>query len=354
MADADLMIDGNDVDLDYGDKEYGELVDGVRIFFERRGELLSTSVSGAVGLTAARERWQALCDLGLPSLLADPPAGVGAPLTAAVGVAECLGAVLVPEPAVSAMVIGRVVERGGAGQGLLADIGAGRRIVALGCADGVRLHPDGSVSGAVRMIADGLSDAVALPGRTETGEPRLAVVEVGGLPPATDRSAIEPGRPVLRYCLDRVSTQEVLPVRVETASEVLRDQVLLTSAELVGGMAQVLHLTVHHLRRRRQFGRSLAGLQAVKHQLADMYVGVQQARAVVRHAAFSCVGARPGQADADVAAATRWTTAAAIGLYERAVQLHGAMGYTWELGVHLYLRRALAVREVLGGWGRHR
>jgi alkylation response protein AidB-like acyl-CoA dehydrogenase len=64
---------------------------------------------------------------------------------------------------------------------------------------------------------------------------------------------------------------------------------------------------------------------------------------------FAAVGSSHAAdtAVADVAAAARWVPQAAIGLFDNAIHVHGAMGYSWEVGVHLHLRRAVATRTLL-------
>jgi alkylation response protein AidB-like acyl-CoA dehydrogenase len=132
----------------------------------------------------------------------------------------------------------------------------------------------------------------------------------------------------------------------EDVATLVRDWAVLALSELVGGMQAVLTATTAFARERQQFGRSIGGYQAVKHQLADMYIAVEQARAAVQFSAVSC-DQSDATAAADVAAAARWVPRSAIELFDKAIHLHGAMGYSWEVGVHLHLRRAIATRTLL-------
>ncbi|MEU9209329.1 acyl-CoA dehydrogenase family protein [Streptomyces sp. NPDC048415] len=108
------------------------------------------------------------------------------------------------------------------------------------------------------------------------------------------------------------------------------------ATEAVGAADRALERTVEYVRRREQFGRAIGSFQAVKHRLADVYVGVQAARSAAYYAAWATgtgterVG---GLALAQALEALR--TAASEG-----IQLHGGIGFTWEHEAHLYFKRA--------------
>jgi alkylation response protein AidB-like acyl-CoA dehydrogenase len=107
-----------------------------------------------------------------------------------------------------------------------------------------------------------------------------------------------------------------------------------------------------HARDRRQFGRPIGQFQAVKHRCADMLVGLEQARAVAWDAAAALDGDPGGD---DTALAVAAAGAVAFEAYAAAakdcIQVLGGIGFTWEHDAHLYLRRALALRQLFGGAG---
>ncbi|MEU9286397.1 acyl-CoA dehydrogenase family protein [Streptomyces sp. NPDC048275] len=116
------------------------------------------------------------------------------------------------------------------------------------------------------------------------------------------------------------------------------------ATEAVGAADRALERTVEYVRQREQFGRAIGSFQAVKHRLADVYVGVQAARSAAYYAAWACGtgGERVGGlALAQALEALR--TAASEG-----IQLHGGIGFTWEHEAHLYFKRA-AGDELLFG-----
>ncbi|MCI4080968.1 hypothetical protein MRQ86_11600 [Streptomyces sp. MMS21 TC-5] len=119
-----------------------------------------------------------------------------------------------------------------------------------------------------------------------------------------------------------------------TASAVL-------AAEAVGAAGQALARTVEYVRQREQFGRAIGSFQAVKHRLADTLVALEFARPLVWAAALSLA---PG----DVAAAKLRCGEAAYRAAMTALQLHGAVGYTEELDLSLWLRRARPLRDAWG------
>lgn len=120
------------------------------------------------------------------------------------------------------------------------------------------------------------------------------------------------------------------------------------------GLAEaMLSATVSYAQVRHQFGRPIGSFQAVKHACADMQVRVAVSRQLVEDAVAAIVGDDP---DAHVAAsmAKSYTCAAAVNVVGKAMQLHGGIGYTWESGIHVYLKRAALNRALFGSPAAHR
>ena len=116
---------------------------------------------------------------------------------------------------------------------------------------------------------------------------------------------------------------------------------ILLAAEQIGAASRCLELTVDYTKQRVQFGRPIGSFQALKHRMADLYVAVESARAVVGDAI-----AAPGAATAAMArlAASEAFTAVA----GEAVQMHGGIAITWEHDIQLYFKRAYSSAELLG------
>ncbi len=122
----------------------------------------------------------------------------------------------------------------------------------------------------------------------------------------------------------------------------------LVAAEHAGGARWCLETATEYAKVRRQFGRPIGQFQAVKHRLADMAVRVEQLAALSWDAAVA-VDTGHGE-EADLAAATAAVLALdgyAQGAKE-CIQVLGGIGFTWEHDAHLYLKRAMADRQLLG------
>ncbi|MFE6163004.1 acyl-CoA dehydrogenase family protein [Streptomyces sp. NPDC056486] len=112
---------------------------------------------------------------------------------------------------------------------------------------------------------------------------------------------------------------------------------LATAAQALGVGLALLDRTVAYVKQRTQFGTPIGGFQAVKHRLADVLIGLEFARPLLYGAALTLK-------TADVAAAKAAASEAAYGAARAALQLHGAIGYTAEYDLSLWLTKARALR----------
>ncbi|SEG83757.1 Acyl-CoA dehydrogenase [Thermomonospora echinospora] len=134
----------------------------------------------------------------------------------------------------------------------------------------------------------------------------------------------------------------------------LRDRAAVAMAcDSLGLSKAMLEATVAYAGVREQFGRKIGSFQAVKHACADMLVQVSVARELVAAAVRGQAGDEPGAAVA-ASMAKSYACAAAVEVAGKAMQLHGGMGYTWESGVHVYLKRAALNRSLFGSPALHR
>ncbi|BBZ77958.1 acyl-CoA dehydrogenase [Mycolicibacterium anyangense] len=116
---------------------------------------------------------------------------------------------------------------------------------------------------------------------------------------------------------------------------------ILLAAEQIGAATRCLELTVDYTKERVQFGRPIGSFQALKHRMADLYVAVQSARALVGDAI-----ADPNPVSAALArlsASEAFTTVAG-----EAIQLHGGIAITWEHDIQLYFKRAHGSAQLFG------
>lgn len=127
---------------------------------------------------------------------------------------------------------------------------------------------------------------------------------------------------------------------------------LWTAGQLIGLAQRGVDLAVAYVKQRTQFGKPIGSYQAVKHLLATAQVKIEFARPVY-HAAAAELGLGVA-ASARVSHAKLAAAVAADIAMRAALQVHGAMGYTWECDLHFYLKRAFALTYSWGGEAFHR
>ena len=123
----------------------------------------------------------------------------------------------------------------------------------------------------------------------------------------------------------------------------------LAAALLVGIATAETDLAVAYAKERRQFGRPIGSFQAVKHICADMLTRAEVARAAVYAAGVHLDGHGDGDTARAVTGAMLLASEAAFANGKACVQVHGGMGFTWEIDAHLYLKRAAALIALHGG-----
>lgn len=210
----------------------------------------------------------------------------------------------------------------------------------------------GRLDGTVVSVAGALeSDTLLVPAATADG------LSVFAVPASNVRMtpvvSLDMTRQLADVELAGVAGELVVAVGEPAVRRGLAAGAALLASEQVGVARWCLDATVAYLKDRRQFGRVVGGFQALKHRLADLYVGVESAAAAARYAAASVAA---GDADVPVAAAVAqaYCSDLAVTAAEEAVQLHGGIGMTWEHPAHLYLGRAKSSQLTFGIAETHR
>jgi len=129
--------------------------------------------------------------------------------------------------------------------------------------------------------------------------------------------------------------------------------VLGAAAQECGLAARMIEMTVAYTTARRQFGVPVGTYQALKHHLADALLLLEHARPAVYRAAWSVARGAPTRGR-DVSMAKVMSDRAADRAARAALQCHGAIGYTWEHDLHLWMKRAWALQRVWGTTATHR
>ncbi len=131
------------------------------------------------------------------------------------------------------------------------------------------------------------------------------------------------------------------------SNDLLDRAALITAAQLLGISEHILSLATDYANQRVQFGQPIGKFQAIKHHLASVAVKIEFARPVLLRAAYALEN-NHGRAALHISHAKVATTDAAMLAGETAIQVHGAMGYTYEVDLHFWMKRAWALA---GAWG---
>jgi alkylation response protein AidB-like acyl-CoA dehydrogenase len=127
-----------------------------------------------------------------------------------------------------------------------------------------------------------------------------------------------------------------------------RGGAVLVAAYQLGIAQACTDLAVAYAREREQFGRPVGTFQAVKHLLADNLVRSEVARAAVYAAGVTLDDPAVGSVERAVVGAKLMADEAAVANTKTCIQVHGGMGYTWEVDAHLYFKRAHVLEPLFG------
>jgi alkylation response protein AidB-like acyl-CoA dehydrogenase len=166
----------------------------------------------------------------------------------------------------------------------------------------------------------------------------------------TPQPANDPSRRIATVRFDPADARRVASgARAEALwAEALDRGALGGAAQALGVADRLIEQSVAYTSERRQFGAPVGSFQAVKHRLADCKVALEYARPVVYRAAVSVATGDPRRG-VHVSMARLRACEAATRTARAALQVHGAIGYTWEQDLHLWMRRAWSLERA---WGR--
>jgi alkylation response protein AidB-like acyl-CoA dehydrogenase len=165
----------------------------------------------------------------------------------------------------------------------------------------------------------------------------------------TERASVDASRRVYEVT---VTTPE-RPLAGEQRVRVFDRAALGTAAQLLGLAQHMLDMTVAYTVERKQFGVPIGSFQALKHKLADVRIALEFARPLVYRAAAS-LAERADRASVDVSMAKTQASEAALLAARHALQCHGAIGYSFEHDLHLWMKRAWALAAAWGDAAWHR
>jgi len=204
--------------------------------------------------------------------------------------------------------------------------------------DGYRL------SGTKAYVLDGQNAELLLVACQCDGKPAVFAVERSQLPAGALRAErlVDETRRSARIRLDGLRVAASARLGGDAGAALARlEQVgaLLVAAEMAGGNAGVMELTLDYLKTRKQFGKLIGGYQALKHPMVWIMVQLEHTRSLVYRAA-TLLDAGDAQAGATVRMAKAQAGESFTHAADRAIQFHGAIGFTYECHAQLFFRRA--------------
>ena len=276
-------------------------------------------------------RWAAIVETGLTLvLLPESAGGIGLSEIDFALIAQEAGYVALPEP---------LVESAGVAAPMLAALAPDHELLADPTAAIAIAHPINP------FVANADSAAAIL--LHKDGEAYLALPNQVRLTP---QPSIDPFRRLFTVDWDLASATRL----GRADGDLAHDRAALFHAAMGLGLAQrAVDMAVDYAKERQQFGKPIGSYQAVKHHLASAQVAIEFAKPVVAAAAAE-IAARDTQARARVSHAKLVALEAADTAARASIQVHGAMGYSWEVDVHLFLKRTLALTHSWGTPAFHR
>jgi alkylation response protein AidB-like acyl-CoA dehydrogenase len=291
--------------------------------------------------------WSELAAKGWSGLHLPEPHGSGYGLLELCVVLEQAGRAMLPGPLLPTVLLSALLANAGAEvpSGLVDGTATGTVAWRAGELTGTPQGDDVVVTGVLSPVLCACSADLVLAPVDVAGERRWYLLDHFTPGPL---GSLDLTRRVGSVAVDTVlgrDRQVVLDDRVVDATAAL-----LLSAEASGIASWCLETATAHAQVREQFGHKIGHFQAVKHACADMLVAAEQSAAAVWDAAAAADGCKDldeVELAADIAASI--APEAAFASAKKCIQLLGGIGFTWEHDAQLYLRRATAVRALLGG-----
>jgi alkylation response protein AidB-like acyl-CoA dehydrogenase len=271
-----------------------------------------------------RKVWAQLADLGVTALtVPERFDGLDAHPVDLVVALERLGRWCVPGPVTESIAVAPVLL---ADDDRCAALASGELIATVALPPHVPRATDADTAG-LALLAD-------LGGKVSEGHP------------GEQRESIDPSRRLFEVTSGESGWQADVARAYEFGA-------LATAAQLVGAGQALLDAAVDYAKQRTQFGRVIGSYQAIKHKLADVHIALELARPLVYGAGLSLADRSPDTAR-DVSAAKAAASDAALLAARSALQTHGAIGFTAEHDLSLWLLRVQALRSAWGDPAAHR
>ncbi len=352
------------MDFDYSDDQKF-LKDEARKFLAAHCDVaVVRGVLDDPGRSFDEKLWKSVAEQGwLGACIPEEHGGLGLSRVELCAIAEELGRAVAPIPFASTvyclaealMAFGSEAQK----TAVLPRIAAGDLIGCLATSEGPGLVgpatltcrvEGGKLSGTKIPVTDGDVADTALVLASEGGRPSLFLVDLkaAGVKRETLKS-LDPTRGVARIVFDCAAAERVgeAGAGFDLVQAILDRAAVLLAFEQLGGADRCLEMAKDYALGRYAFGRVIAGYQAIKHKLADMYVKNEVARSNVYYGAWALNDDAPELPIA--ASAARIAASEAFWFASKeSIQVHGGMGFTWDVDCHLYYRRSRQLSLVAG------
>jgi alkylation response protein AidB-like acyl-CoA dehydrogenase len=297
--------------------------------------LAAADLPGAVRAWSAgdvapgRKVWEQLANLGVTALMVPEKFdGIEAHPVDLVVAMERLGRWCVPGPVAESIAVAPVLLAGDDQGDRSASLASGELIATVAMPPQVPRAVDADAAGLVLLAGEDVCEA-----------------ELVGAPPHVHES-VDPSRRLY----DVTATGRSWQADIKRAYEF---GALATAAQLVGAAQAMLDAAVDYAKQRTQFGRVIGSYQAIKHKLADVHIAIELARPLVFGAALALTD-EPSASARDVSAVKVAANETGLLAARAALQTHGAIGFTREHDLSLWLLRVQALRSAWGTSEAHR
>lgn len=300
--------------------------------------------------------WKAVADQGwLGACIPEQHGGLGLGRIELCAIAEELGRAVAPIPFASTvyMLAEGIMAFGSEAQkaSILPRLAAGELIGCLATSEGPGVVgpatlacrvEGGRLFGSKIPVTDGDVAHAALVLAGEGGRPGLYLVDLMGAGVSRETlKSLDPARGVARLTFDGAPAERIgeAGAGFEIVQAILDRAAVLLAFEQLGGADRCLEMARDYALGRYAFGRVIAGYQAIKHKLADMYVKNEVARSNAYYGAWAL---NDGAAELPIAASAARIAASEAFWFasKESIQVHGGMGFTWDVDCHLYYRRS--------------
>lgn len=311
-----------------------------------------------------RALWQGVAEMGFLGIaIPEEHGGLGLGYLELCAVAEEFGRALAPLPVLSSVYLAaEAIKSFGTPEqqaAWLPKLAAGAAIGCLAAVEGERLAEKGvrvafdgrALSGKKAPVLDGDIADVAIVLAREGDALSLVLVDLAQDAVArTKLDSIDPSRGQAELAFNSTPAER-LGARGDgwTMFQTLLDRAaVLLAFEQIGGADRALEMGRDYALERMAFGRQIGSFQAIKHMLADMYVSATLARSNAYYGAWAL---STGAAELPQAAATARVSATNAFRHcaKNNIQVHGGMGFTWQMDCHLFYRRANQLALAIGG-----